>query len=74
MAREESQGIAKIILLCDPDCLVQSHIPLKVSPVFPSANDHMGREGVLYDFQTLLRAVSREDTRTKSSLGYRLPV
>lgn len=68
----KASRIAKIILLSDPDCLVQSHMPFKVSLAFPCPSYHVGREGVLRGVQTILRPDSKGTYEvTESRFGYR---
>lgn len=56
----KARRIAKIVFLSDPDGLVQSHIPLKVSLACPCPRYHVDREGVLCGVQTTLRLDSKE--------------
>lgn len=71
----KASAMAKIILLSDPGCLVQSHIPVKVSLALPWLSVHRGREGVFRAGQTILRPDSEgTDGVTESRFGCRMLV
>lgn len=68
----KASRIAEIVLLSDSGCLVQSYIPLKVSPACSCLVYHVGREGVLCYAQTILRPDSKGMYKvTENKLGYR---
>ena len=63
--RGKASAIAKIILLSDPDCLVQSHIPLKVSLAFPWLSFHIGSQGVRAVSRLFLGLIQRGHVRSQ---------
>lgn len=61
----KASGIAKIISLSDPECLVQSHIPLKASLAFPCPVITWAVREFSVTSRLLLGLTQREHTRAQ---------